>query len=695
MLRNGRHLTHVGLLLILVWGSLIRLADLPHWMADAAHMQFQGKPLLASVDGYYFLDLARRDAAGPVTSQLHPDDPASRIPAHVDPAPKRLPLPAQLVGALAALLHLDLLWIAAWLPPLLAPLVAIPLFFLGRVWGGRVGGLTAAWFGVMAPLFVQRSAFAGFDTDMLIPPLLLLTSLGFLNFARHKPGEGYISLLTALGGHGLFLWWWDRAPAQILGMHLFFMLVSWAFFRPPKGKDGLALALFLLFTCATFYLARGEFPSLDLFATLRHGLAFFVGQERSALPPVAPLIEEFHTISWSQAATGALGHPVVVVAGLAGLLLLARQARKEMLFLFPLGLLGLWGLFGAMRLLIFTGPLLALGMGQLTATIRASIDRWRPGASRWLLLPALAATSLPVLVSALPHQPALAVPAKLASGMAAIDSHVPPQAWIWSLWDAGHPLRYWSQRPVVFDGHVDVAEAGERLVYNTLPLATADAVFAARFMRFYSATGLPGMRRYQQEAGGDGELAIKQVRARLTHTPPPSASPEAILAPPVYLFLSRDMLDKAPWWYPFATWNFAQRRGNKPFIVRLTGFSQADHIVHFATAEPTRSLPKGPLRVDLDKGLFLAGDQVSPLVQAGLFDASGQPRRHDFNHPHGLTLLLDIPHAVGYLMDQGLAHSVLVRLWFFQDPPPGTFRLVHHSGLDYQIWEVVGDKKNP
>ncbi|MBF0425046.1 MAG: glycosyltransferase family 39 protein [Magnetococcales bacterium] len=680
----------LALALIFILGLLVRLGDAPYWLQHPEQMQFQGAPLPASVDGYYFLELAR---ASTTARGITPPRLGSGTEAfsHVDPGPSRLPLPSQAVRTLAEHFGVDPLWSAAWLPVVLAPLVVIPLFLLGSFWGGPVAGLTSALLGVVAPLFVQRSAFAEFDTDMLIPPLLLLMSYGFLRFARGRPNQTYPPLLIALASFGLFLWWWDRAAPEILGMQAFFVMVSWGLFRHPRGRDGIALLLFLVATPVIFYLARGELPNSDLIAAFTHAAELFTGQESSTLPPVSSIIEEFYGLSWHQSAIGALGHPVTVGIGLTGLLALLWHARLAGLFLLPLGVLGVWGLFGAMRLLIFTGPLLALGIGQLVALLwqRLPSGRFHPG--RLLLLLVVVAMALPALWHALPRRTTLAFPAPIVAGMAAADPLTARNAWIWSLWDAGHPLSYWARRPVVFDGHVDVPEAGERLVYNTLPLATADPLFAARFIQTYTAQGLPGMRRHQQEAHGDRDQALNTMRSLLlsdkTWASGSTASPSL---PPVYLFLFRDMLDKSPWWYPFATWSFSQRKGNKPFIVRLAGVRPTAEGFRVATASPARAVPPGPWQIDIDKGMFLAGNQQAPLTRIGLFDGGGKPRVINFPDRTGaLTLLLDTTTATAYLLNQGLAHSLFVRLWFFQDPPPGTFRPVNISGLDHQLWEVL------
>ncbi|MBF0136153.1 MAG: hypothetical protein HQL65_07925 [Magnetococcales bacterium] len=694
---HERHVYYL-LCLILLWGWAIRSADVPNWLSNPERMLFQGKPLLASVDGYYFLDLSRNTTFAPEPAHPRQEDLSSSLPAHVDPAPPRLPLPAHMIRSLVRVWDMDPLWIAAWSGPVLAPLLAIPLFFLGRYWGGRSSGLAAALLGVTAPLFVQRTAFGYFDTDMLIPTLFLVMSLGFLHFARGQPGRMFPPLLLALGGYGVLLWWWDRAPAQILGMQLSLIMMSWLVRRFSRNRAAPPLPAYLLpgytlLTLGTFYLARGELPSLDLVATLKNGLEFFLGAETSSLPPTARIIEEFHALPWQQTALAATGHPLTVVLGCIGLLLLTGRGKWEMVLLLPVSILGVWGLLGAMRLLIFTGPLLALGIGHLTGLAWKQAHRWHPGAGRILVLLGVLAALWPALRNSLPHRTTLDFSPPTVAGMAEFSRILPPQAWIWSLWDAGHPLRYWSQRAVVFDGHVDVPEAGERLVYNTLPFATPDAVFSARFMLDYTARGLPGMRQRQQRAHGDWDQAIHQLR----EAPPPNArTPSALttVPPPVYVFLFRDMLDKSPWWYPFATWSFTQRRGIKPFIVRLTGMTRLGDMVYFASATPARALPKGPWQADLNKGVFLAGDQTSPLMRLGVFDASQNPQRVEFSNHDGLTLLLDSTTATGYLLDRNLADSLFIRLWFFQDPPAGTFRPVRISGLDHQLWEVVSSSAN-
>jgi hypothetical protein len=77
----------------------------------------------------------------------------------------------------------------------------------------------------------------------------------------------------------------------------------------------------------------------------------------------------------------------------------------------------------------------------------------------------------------------------MIEGMARIRVKTPPDAVIWTTWSYGYIIIYWSERATVNDGQ---AHAGERTVYNYIPLATQSPRLAANFMQFFQNTVVPG-----------------------------------------------------------------------------------------------------------------------------------------------------------------------------------------------------------
>jgi len=72
-----------------------------------------------------------------------------------------------IAAGLAKITPFSLNWIGAVLPALLGLLLALPLYALGRFYGGPAMGLTAVLMGLLSHYYVYRSSLGWFDTDCM------------------------------------------------------------------------------------------------------------------------------------------------------------------------------------------------------------------------------------------------------------------------------------------------------------------------------------------------------------------------------------------------------------------------------------------------------------------------------------------------------------------------------------------------
>ncbi|MDA9983434.1 hypothetical protein N9H39_12105, partial [Gammaproteobacteria bacterium] len=184
--RTGRTAILLG---IMVLGVLVRLDALYDYLAEPEKFFYLGEPLERSVDGYRTLTHARDLLAGNYEGL----DVRRRVPEYSE-----RPWPPMLMALLAAGLNqltgISLNWIAGFLPVLLGPLIALPLYGLGRYYGGVAMGMSSALLGTLAMASVSRSSFGWFDTDCLNVTFLLATAYFALRFGTLERSRRYLYL---------------------------------------------------------------------------------------------------------------------------------------------------------------------------------------------------------------------------------------------------------------------------------------------------------------------------------------------------------------------------------------------------------------------------------------------------------------------------------------------------------------------
>lgn len=688
------------LLLIIVFGWLLRLEDLGDWQNHSETAFYKGEPLLRGLDGYFYLTLARDQLEGNYAKMRQSERTGLQ---HTLPRAEIIPAASAIVAFIASYTELSERWAAVLLAPILGPLLAIPLFFIGRILGGTSMGLTAALLGISAPGFVERSELGWFDTDSLNVLFMLMLSYLFMGFVGAKPDRGRGYIVAAVFVYGGFIWWWDQAYAQITAIFVFLLAMTWILCQRPRHGERLLFFALMVVACAMLFFLKGETIMRAPLNQFIEPIKLVVKNAPSEFPNVGITITELLAPPYQKIIINTAGGVIPFVAGVIGLILLFLRRPREIALLMPCLVLGLWGGFAAQRFMIFLGPMLALGSGFLVSCI------WRKWGARCglYLLIGLSALVLMFAISAnlrnyqttyLPTS----LPVELAEGLERIQLTTPENAIIWSWWDFGHPIRYWSRRQPINDGHIE--DGGERMTYSALPLATNNQRLAANFMRFYATHGQAGMAVVYRAVGGDksrGFALIKQIMAAgpqhtdsiLTQAqlsqPPPSfpsgsfASWQSFFFPnnalPVYLLLPAHLRKLSYWWFWFGSWSEQHHQGHHPIRVEFINLIEKDG-----------SFTNADLQVNITTGVVQHQDEHLQLDHLAVHDGS-RFKHYPYSHGSGLTMLILKPLDAGILMDKQLAQSVFSQLYFFNDTTAKYFRPVLVHGLIYQLWEVLPD----
>jgi dolichyl-diphosphooligosaccharide--protein glycosyltransferase len=659
----------------------LRVDDLIAWRQRPQHAFVDGRPLLITFDGYYYLALARDLLQGTYADL----DSLRGVPAS-PPRPMPPPLLSLLTAAIARQTGWPLEWIALLLPPLFGLALAVPLLLLSRLYGGRLMALVAVAMGLFPRYYVYRSHMGWFDTDCLNVTFLLTICYLFIRFGLSPGLRRYAWLAGGLVAYLLFMLWWDQTPAIVTLLCLSPLAIVLLLFYRPRGRElRLALGAGLTVVVAV---ALWQGPGVFV-APLRHAYEQFdyIAQRPAAdFPNVGVSVHEQKPLALADMVAMSTGHPLSFVLGIVGLAaLFQRHRRNAAPLIVPFAVGGLTFLF-ARRFLIFLTPFLAVGLGYAA--------QWAWGLRRrWPFL-TYATPLLIAVVVFLPFRESLArvywpkeTPAMIA-GMEHLAQSTDRKALVWAWWDHGYPLRYWAERATINDGSL---HGGVRTVSNAIPLAAADEAQAARFMRFYAVQGPDGLEKLFGAvrgaaaglsllkavlAAGPGRAAALIERAGLA----PVSQWQAFFFPDpgreLYLFLDLRLARTAHWWYWFGTWDPQRREGVHPLFKWLPDGRQTGDTI--ASKE---------FSADLRPGTIVLDGKTYALTAAYIHDGRAWTERA-YGRDKGLIFTYHAPTQSGALMDRTFGESLFSRLFLFQKNDAAFFSLHAERYPYYQIWRV-------
>jgi dolichyl-diphosphooligosaccharide--protein glycosyltransferase len=690
--RHRRWLEVVALVAILVVALGVRLEDLRTWPDHPQRLLYQGEPLLANFDGYYYLALAQ-DLLDGTYGAIDLD---RNVPVG-EPRPSPPPLLSVLAAALVKLTPWSLNWIGALLPVLLGLTVTLPLYALGRSLGGPVMAVTALLFLLLAHTFLYRTGPGWFDTDCMNVTWTLAAVLFAFHFATKTGPVRYLYFFGSALCYGLFLWWWHSTPAAVTAICLLPPAVAVVFFYRPRRLEGAVFFSVLAAAGAAVLLIGGTDLPLDIARSLRDAARYITTKELvDPWPPLGLVVAEQASLPLAQIIVDTTATWPAFAAGILGLAWLAWRQTRRSLLLLVLAILGGLAL-SAGRFLIFLAPLMALGLGAAAAGLWRLRQRY---ALLTLIVPALVAlAAYPALQRALaedfpPMRPTLAEGLDLAA------QRTPQDAVIWALWEHGYTINYWARRGTVGDGEI---HDGHRTVYNCLPLATHSERLAANLMRFIVGRGMEGVETVYQAVDNDPGRGLRLIKSTLEAGP---GRARAILerselrplndldtvedwlrflypaeARPVYLLLDIRLCPTSHWWGWFGTWDTDRRDGTHPRY----------RCLYNVRPEGDRLVAANGVAIDLRQGLARVDGTTVPLQSINILQAGGG-RPRTFQRPNGALIEVFPPAAVGAVMDRDMADTVFNRLFIRHERSSGYFAPVALDSPEYQLWEVRADR---
>ncbi len=725
-LAKGLNAQAILLLLVIAGlGIFVRVESIFTWTVRSDIFFTGDQPVLTDVDGYYYLNIAKE-----LGEQSYSTIDGKRaFPEGMNRAERPSLLPV-ILHQISAVSGLSLNWVAIWLPVILSITLLVPVFFFGHYFGSVHGAIGAVAVAALAPYYAERTRLSQMDTDCLNLVLPMCCAYLFMRFGTTGTAQRYLYLGGGLFCYAVFLWWWDMSPQAATLMALSPLAIALLCHYRPPAKEAMIFGGVALIALLTFNWYTDIFALLVEYGrTALANLAYISKETHGIFPNIGGSIAEQKPFGFIEALVRNIANLGCLLLALIGLVMLALREKAKILYLLPLAVIGTFGFFFAMRFTFFLTPLLAIGFGSFFAMIYPRIDRkFLYYGCYGLAIGSLAWASIGQTRYFLP-----VFRGEIITGMARIKEITPDNALIWSWWDEGHPLVYWSDRATVNDGMV---HGGARDYFTALPIAGADFRFAANFMQFYAVHGHPGITAFMKSTGSSFAQGMDHLQAILRSGPERGEEHLKSLsfegedkkrfsdigyyyphsAPPIYLFIDSRMPQAFRWIYWYGTWDTEKQFGT-PTLPTL-------HLYDISYDGQGLPLKEG-IELNTEEGwITIAGTLPgkNPILSIAIQGDSYQRRQkeyavfsgveeHKFNfenfHPdfsanqtkmtdtgiYTVQLLADRKELL--LQDKKISHSVLNYLFHYGIADPGNHFSPVELAEHYQIWEVRGEKPLP
>ncbi len=697
---NKRWIEIFFVILVIACAFFVRMEDIQDWKAKPDRALYKGEPLLTTFDGYYYLTLARDLAQG----TYRPIDEKRAVP-DCPPRPEPPPLLSSIAFAVHQVTGISFNWLGAVLPAVLGLALFLPVYGIGRFYGGPLMACVSGLFSLMSFYYVYRSSLGWFDTDCMNVTFAMAAVFFAIKFGETRNKARYLWFLGAILNYLFFLWWWDQTPQVASVIALLPMAVSIVFFYRPEKKEGLIfLGGLAAAAIGVFFLKGMELPIRsvqDIVVTYK-----YISKEVSgAFPNIGVSISEQAIPSLKEIIVKTTDSTLAFATGIIGVLFLFYRMRTKALYLaVPIILSGL-SFFFAKRFLIFLAPTLAIGIGCIVVESFYFLKRTVKNQQvRWTLVALIVAVLIYPSVNRdlnktfWPKEPPF-----LVNGMVEASLKTPENSVVWAWWDHGYPMIYWAKRATINDGQV---HGGERSVFNGIPYTTKNERLAANLMNFFVQRGInKGTHLVYKACGGDISKGFRLIKEVLGAGP---VNAERIIASaglkpqkdlvsvedwlrfffpkqarPIYLFTDWRLTVTNYWWFWLGSWDPKTHDGIHPTYIAFYNTRVGKEVI---TA--TNSNGAG-LRVDVKKGLAAVGQKVVPL-KALYIRYPDRLEKRTYSREKGYNMEI-IKGGYSALMSENIAESVFNKLFLRHQFNKNYFSPVELKTPLFQIWKVKAE----
>jgi len=622
---------------------------------------YENRPLLSTVDGYYYLNL--------VKNFLGKDWTLSQV--------RSLLVPITIYLHQITKIHIEIL--AFYLPAIFGMLTIFVYYFWGNTLGGFWLFILGALLGLSHAHWFIHAGLGRYDPECFLLFLIYLIPYFVYKFLISPFPSRLLHLGIAVLLSVYFHFWYEWG----LLFSIYLVLFSYAFSVFLYKKTSLEnyiryliLIIFFLLIATIFFpaiLDKFSVPQLLKFKILKthlylKKLAVIKDEKFTFQSLVSSSIAEFDRKRLLEIVDN---HYAFLLFFLLGFIALYKRAPKIALFMFmvpaSLSILAIKGI----RFLLFAVPLYSLSLAAFLLFVH---DFIKSKFSKTHYIPILVVAGLTAyclylnlefLRSKFPYpaiqncEVTLAVNgAKMANFYRASFGNKKEMIF-WNWWDYGHAIRYFTQVPVIVDNsHLDFW----KFFMIAYPLAQEDPVLAKNWINYFASYGPTGFHYYNKffkdydktlnffkDVFSDPQkkglwrkkysfLKNKKLWERLF--------PEVQL---VIVYLPHHMYLSAYWWYYFGSWSFKERTGIHPAVDRL---SPQDYSIDYAKG----ILYLEKARIPLKKAVFYVPKGKYYLLQ-----------RKYFPHNSHYFFFERAYRGLSFLSEISFANSLFVKLTTYEE----------------------------
>lgn len=685
----------LAFVLIASSGLVVRLDAVKDWLHQPDRALFNGEPILTTFDGYYYLSLAR-DLVEGTYNQVD----ERRATPESPPRPSPAPLMSVMAASVASVTPYSLNWIGVVLPAVLGVLLIIPVYGLGRAYGGVLMGLVAATVAVLSPFYVSRSGLGWFDTDCMLVTWVTMAAWLAMRFAEEASPKRYYYLAAALLNWVLTLWWWDQTPHVASILVLSPLITAAVFYYRPPAKEWVVSGLMVVVAIVAVLGLFGSDLFLNMFTRALSMMGYVSKQASGPFPNIGVSISEQVKPDLKTIIDATTGNLWILMFAATGLVAMLWQYRLRIVFIAaPVGL-ALLGGFVAFRFLIFAAPIVGLGIAYLVHLIWQKSYHQKVFAGLAILF--VVACIWPIFEASIhrkgiypTQQPAM------VKGIHQLSELTPSDAVAWSWWDNGYPINYWGRRATISDGQ---KHGGERSMYNAIPYVTANFRLSANFMQFYVSRGMGGIHAFYEANGGDIGKGYKLMLDILAYGPEKGLEliEKAALKPidrrqnapewleffypqnprPVNFFIDWRLTKLSYWWFWLGSWDVDKKAGMHPHP-----YYKAHHYTRIEGGHLKNSVD---LDVDLEAGVVMSNGTPVKVSRFYLHDGL-ETTIIDYEVESGVIVEFFEPAAWAVVQEEIVSRSVFNQLLLRHIYPKKYFDIVISESPAYQIWTAKSD----
>lgn len=686
-------LSRLGLGIIILFAIFLRYEDFSVWKKNKAAFQYQGEYQMGNFDSYYYLQIAKEVKNGNYDNLQE----KRRVPNGME-VPTIPPLLSVLGVSVSSITNIPLATVAIFLPVFLASLLApLVFFFCRRLNFNKIAALSAALFSIISLTYVIRTRIGVFDTDCMNVVFVLLNSYLFFSFAMVETKKRYTYLALGILSSFLFYTWWNTATSVVVVSAIVPLAVALAFYYKTKKvfvKYGiLALIVFI-----------GIYATGDQIASYFNLLS----GTTTTIFPNNMSVAELNATSFKYFIEQTSNNTFLFVLMLVGIVALCWKLRLKALFLSIPILLAMAPLLAGNRFMLFSAPILAIGIGycvQILYNLHKRVPiKITHGIALLLVIIGITSTYKKIT-----HNFVKPTAVDNIHLLNALDNFTPKDANIWTEWDLGYQIQYYLNRGTYADGEFS---DGEIYFYNAFPFASNNLTVSANFIRFYTKHGIEGMNTLYSTFSGV-ENTFKVINS-LFALHPNDAEKWLTAKQQQGTSLVSDQLKTPQQWVSF----LFPRDSKDVYLLIHYKMTQTAAWFKQGNSDLKTGKTKGlPLFLTMnalkEQGNLIKNHQVSLDQTTGIMNYFNQKRyfqslatftgdtikKRSFRRPRELNnggkdtrFVFQWDKRVGFgaAMSKEMSNTTLVKLYLLQEESPH-FKPVMTNTPQYQIWKVTGN----